>query len=242
MVPGLVLAALTWRWLPPDRPDRAPTGTRSEGRSVLSRPMLALTTVGVLAALPFISFTSGAGLWIETKTGSVDSSLLAWTLAAFSLAGATGSVVGGALARRWPVRSVVTSTLAASLPALLAIHQLPPGGALFFATVAAAGLLLFANVPLLVVAAQDLAPGREAAASGMLLGVPTGAAALLYVGVGAVQEAIGITAALSLSYLAVLPAALVAAVTLGGAPLAVPSVRNLSGRTGAPRQVTPCCA
>jgi MFS transporter, FSR family, fosmidomycin resistance protein len=58
--------------------------------------------------------------------------------------------------------------------------------------VAAAGALVNAGLPLMVVAAQDLAPHAMGAASGLLMGFTWGTAGLLYVGIGALQELAGI--------------------------------------------------
>ena len=48
------------------------------------------------------------------------------------------------------------------------------------------------------------------AASGMLMGFTSGVAGLLYVGVGRLQEAIGLAPAMVSSYLLMVPAALLA--------------------------------
>lgn len=64
----------------------------------------------------------------------------------------------------------------------------------------------------MILSAQDLAPGSGGAASGMVMGFAAGAAGVLYIGIGALQEAVGFTGALTLAYVALVPAALVALV------------------------------
>lgn len=64
--------------------------------------------------------------------------------------------------------------------------------------------------PLLIVSAQDLAPQAVATASGMLMGLTVGVAGVLYVGIGRLQEAIGLAPAMGLSYLTLAPAAALA--------------------------------
>jgi MFS transporter, FSR family, fosmidomycin resistance protein len=76
--------------------------------------------------------------------------------------------------------------------------------------VAAAGALVNAGLPLMVVAAQDLAPHAMGAASGLLMGFTWGTAGLLYVGIGALQELAGIGPAMLVSFLALVPAAYLA--------------------------------
>lgn len=62
----------------------------------------------------------------------------------------------------------------------------------------------------MIVSAQALAPHSVAAASGMLMGLATGIAGVAYIAVGKLQELIGITDALSIAYLALVPGAALA--------------------------------
>ena len=70
------------------------------------------------------------------------------------------------------------------------------------------------GVPLLIVASQDLAPGSMGSASGMLMGFTWGTAGVLYLGIGLLQEVLGLTPAMAIGYLFLLPAALVAYLVL----------------------------
>ncbi|RIH90562.1 hypothetical protein Mterra_00357 [Calidithermus terrae] len=54
------------------------------------------------------------------------------------------------------------------------------------------------------------------ALSSMLMGLTVGLAGLLYVGVGRLQEVVGMAPAMALSYLALLPAALLARAAVDG--------------------------
>ena len=72
------------------------------------------------------------------------------------------------------------------------------------------GALVNAGQSLKVVSAQDLVPRAIATAPGMLMGFAMGIAAVLYVGVGWRQESIGLDPAVRLTYLLMLPGALVA--------------------------------
>jgi MFS transporter, FSR family, fosmidomycin resistance protein len=89
-----------------------------------------------------------------------------------------------------------------------------PGSVLFFAAVTAAGALLNASLPIAIIAAQDLMPRSVAMASGMVLGLAHGAAGLVYIGVGALQETIGIGVALAASTVLLAPAAGLAFIVL----------------------------
>ena len=80
---------------------------------------------------------------------------------------------------------------------------------LYFAAIALAGMLVNAAFPLLIVAAQERAPRSEATASGILMGLSVGIAGVLYVAIGWLQQVVGFTAAMSVGYFALIPAALV---------------------------------
>lgn len=139
-----------------------------------------------------------------------DDALIGWTLSVFSLSAAAGGIAAGALSARLSRRALVAgSMLPAPLP-LLAVLLLEPGTPPFFLAVVLAGGLTNAGMPLLLITAQDLAPRAVGAASGMLMGFSTGTAGLLYVGVGRLQELVGLAPAMGLSYLPLLPGALVA--------------------------------
>jgi hypothetical protein len=58
--------------------------------------------------------------------------------------------------------------------------------------------------------AQDLSPKFAATASAMLMGFSAGVAGLVYVGIGRLQEFIGLAPAMSVGYLAVIAAAAIA--------------------------------
>ena len=61
-----------------------------------------------------------------------------------------------------------------------------------------------------MLSAQDLAPDDMSTASGMLLGLATGTAGVLYIGIGRLKEVVGIAPAMRLSFLLLIPAALLA--------------------------------
>jgi len=60
------------------------------------------------------------------------------------------------------------------------------------------------------VSAQDLAPHAMGTASGMLMGLTWGTAGLIYIGIGALQEVIGISASMAISFITLIPGALLA--------------------------------
>jgi FSR family fosmidomycin resistance protein-like MFS transporter len=243
LLPGLVLGLVTYLVVPP-QPRCAGGGCpKLVDGALIKGPVGLLALAGILASIAFITFTSAMPLWLVAERGvDRDAPLLGWTLSVFSLSAALGGIAAGALGGRLSRRTLVAgSMLLAPLP-LLVSFRLEPGTVPFLLAVALAGGLTNAGMPLLLVTAQDLAPRAVGTASGMLMGFSTGTAGLLYVGVGRLQESIGLTPAMGLSYLALIPGALVAFAVLtrhrgiaGGtdAPIALPACGCAAG-VGAP--------
>jgi FSR family fosmidomycin resistance protein-like MFS transporter len=211
MLPGIFLGALAYFLVPrEERSNDRPRPRVFDGR-LFAGPIGALSLVEILKSLAFVTFTGAMPLWLVTAHGVArDSTLIGWTLAAFSLAAALGGIAAGALSSRVSPRLLVPSTMLLATGPLYAALHLEPGSAAFFLAVALGGALTQAGLPLLIVAAQDLAPHAVATASGILMGFATGAAALVYVGVGRLQELVGLAPAMRLSYLGLVPGALLA--------------------------------
>jgi MFS family permease len=183
---------------------------------LLAGPVGLLTATEVASSLAYLTFASAVPLWLVAVHGVArDAALIGWTLATFSLSAALGGILAGLLSARIGRRPLVAgSTLLAPVP-LLAVFQLEPGSLAYFLAVGLGGGLVNAGLPLKVVTAQELAPRAVATASGMLMGLAMGIAGLLYVGIGALQETIGLVPAASLAYAPLLPAAVLAFAVLG---------------------------
>ncbi len=208
MVPGVLLGIATYLFAPAS--DRAPREDRAPllDWRLVAGPVGALTVAGTLAAVAFVSFSAAIPLWLVREHGvAADGALIGWTLSAFALSAAVGGVLAGSLAGRVSARAATASTTLGAAAPLFAVFALTPGSPLYFAAVMAAGGLLNFSLPIMVVRAQDLAPRSPAAASGMLMGLAHGMAGLLYIGVGALQEAVGVGNALAATYLLLGPAA-----------------------------------
>lgn len=225
MVPGLALAAATFALLP----KRSEPHARKRGfdRELLRGPVGLLTLVGVLSHLPFLTFLSGSALWLVHERGlAPDATLIGLTLALFSLASAAGSVAGAWLSG-WMRRDyVIAGSMLLSMLPLYGVFATASGSATYFASVAAAGVLTYTSLPLLVVSAQNHAPQAVAAASGMLIGLSAGLAALLYVAIGWLQGVIGIGPAMGAAYLAMIPAAALALIVFRKFPLSADHARE----------------
>lgn len=211
MLPAVLAGGLIY-FIVPAREQIAPASRpHLLDKQLLLGPVGLLSLTGILSSITFVTFTNAIPLWlVQTHGLAYNDPLIGWTLAAFSLAAALGGVAAGALSHRLSHRLLITgSTLLALLP-LLTILYLEPGTLFFFLAVIAAGALQNAGLPLMIVSAQDLAPRSAAAASGMLMGFTGGVAGILYIGIGRLQEWIGLAPAMSLSFLSLIPAALLA--------------------------------
>lgn len=219
MLPGIVVGLLTLYVVPEHE-----EGTRSVVRPRFWDGGLFLGPVGLLAlaatlgSLASVSFIGAMPLWLVQVRGlEHDSALIGWTLASFSLAAAFGGIVAGALSMHLSRRWLVAGTLLLAPLPLLMIFRLEIGTAVYFLAVMAAGALIHAGAPVLVVSAQDMAPQAVAAASGMLMGFAAGTAGLLYIGVGQLQEVIGLGPAMRFTFLLPIPSAILALYLLGKA-------------------------
>jgi FSR family fosmidomycin resistance protein-like MFS transporter len=214
MVPGVALGAIAYIVVP-DEPPVARSRPPLLDAQLLFGPAGGLVAAAVLAALPAIAFGAGFPLWLVQERGlAADSSVIGWTLASYSLAAVLGGLSAGALAHRVNPTAVIGGTMIASLLPFVAVFAVEPGTVPYFLAVMAAGGLLSASTPLLVVNVQDMVPRSIGAASGMMSGFAHGLAAVLYIGVGTLQDLAGIGPALVVTYLLLVPAGVLAVIVL----------------------------
>lgn len=215
MAPGLVLGAAMYLLAPTQV--RPPRGERPAFFDValLRGPVGALALAGIMRGIAFVSVTNGLPLLLVNARGVAPSDPVAfWSLTVFSVAAGLGGILMGSIEGRFGRVRVIVGCLLAAVPALLSLLVLPPAHPVFYLAVALGGALVNGPVPLLVVSAQDLAPHAVGAASGLLMGFTWGTAGVLYVGIGALQEVVGIPAAMATAFLFLIPSAWLAWRTL----------------------------
>jgi MFS transporter, FSR family, fosmidomycin resistance protein len=225
MLPGLLGGLAMMLWVP--QQDRPPRGTKVAllDLNVLRGPVGLLCGAGILRSISYATFVNAMPLWLVSQRGlATDSAVIFTSLAVFSLAAGTGGILAGAFERRVPRQVLITLSMLAALVPLALLFVLTPGSLAFYACVACAGALINAGLPLMVVAAQDLAPHAMGTASGFMMGFTWGVAGLLYVGVGALQEIVGIGPAMAIAYSSLVPGALLAAIVLRRQGRAAPAV------------------
>lgn len=204
-VPGMLAAAAILAFAPRGgaQPNPDPAEERRFERSLILGPVGLITLAAAFAFLPVTAVLNGLPLFLMERHGLSDTHpAIAGTLSTFSLAAAAGGIGIGVLAARLSRRRLLTAVLAGSVPAFLALLWLEPGTSGFVLMLALAGALSYAATPILVVAAQDLTPRSAATASGMVFGLGSAVAGLLYFGVGALQTQIGVGSALAIAFVA----------------------------------------
>lgn len=211
MLPGLVLGVALLRLAPAHpRPERA-SAPRFFDRELLRGPVGALAAAGILRGIAFVTVVNALPLLLVNARGVPPSAPVAfWSLTVFSFCAGLGGIVAGALEGRFARRSLIMGSMLAAVPVLSLLLVVPPTLPVFYVLVALGGALVNAPVPLMIVSAQDLAPHAVGTASGLLMGFTWGTAGVIYVGIGALQELIGIAPAMGLAFLALIPAAAVA--------------------------------
>ncbi len=213
MLPGLIMGLLLFRFLPDhfnERPEKA-RRARLIDLELMRGPVGLLTLAGTLRSVSWVAFNNAAPLWLVNSRGlASDSPVVFATLAVFGFAGGLGGILAGMLEGRVARQTLVSGTMLLALVPLALVFLVTPGSLIYFVLVALAGALINGGLPLMVVSAQDLAPHAVGTASGMLMGLTWGTAGVLYLGIGALQELIGITPAMVLSFATLIPGAFVA--------------------------------
>lgn len=211
MIPGVVLGALIYLLLPPQPRQTGASRPKIIDLDLFRGPVGQLCLAGVLRSISWTAVLNGAPLWLVHAKGLAPTDPLIFsTVTLFTISGALGGVLAGMVEARFSRQQLVTGTMLLAMLPLGALLLSQPGSLLYFVFVALSGAFTNGGLPIMVVAAQDAAPHAVSTASGMMMGLTWGIAGVLYLGVGALQEAIGMQAAMWLSVLTLAPGALIA--------------------------------
>lgn len=220
MLPGILLGTFMLIATPEEiQPVKSPAAKIFDF-GMIAGPVGLLAITGILSNVAFVTFTSAMPLWlVHAHDLPRTSTLIGWTLSLFSLAAALGGIAGGLASNKLGAKRLIVGSLLLALPLLYSIFFLQPGSSIYFVIVALAGALVNAGMPMLIVSAQDLAPKAAATAAGMLMGFSAGVAGLVYVGIGWLQESIGLAPAMATGYLALIAGAVLAAIVIRPQPI-----------------------
>ena len=208
MLPGLAIALAIFLFAPTI--NQSKRDRRFFDWNLLLGPVGLLALVGLLRSVSFITFVNATPLWLVENGVARDAALIGSSLAVYSLASSIGTVFGGWLDGVLGRRFVIVGCMLIALPLSLMMLMVPIGGAWYFISIFLGSLFINAPISPLVVSAQDLAPHAVATVSGMLMGMTWGLAGIVYIGIGVMQQYVGIVPSIWFSYLCLIPGAALA--------------------------------
>jgi len=170
-------------------------------------PFARLGAVVALRSGVYFGLQSFVPLWFVTRLHSTEG-VGNGALTAMLIAGALGTLAGGGLVDRVGPRVVLVGTMALSVPLLVAFPFAGPVPA--FGLLAAIGMVTIASFSVTVVMGQQYLPNRLGLASGVTLGLAIGVGGLVATALGALADAHGLTAVMSVIASLPIPAALLA--------------------------------
>jgi FSR family fosmidomycin resistance protein-like MFS transporter len=229
MAPGAAMAAGLWLTLPDDPPRGAGTATAARAR-LLRGPVGPVAGAGMFVALATTTLHAGLPMWLSQRADT-RSATLGLAFVAYELAAAAGGILSASVARRIAPAWIAAAALGAAPLPLLGLFVTAPGSFGFYVAAAAAGALMNAATPLLMVAAQERSDGAVAAASG-LMGFATGAAGIAFVGIGALIDTAGLGTGLIVGFGFLIPAAAIASRALERHPVDTPAIDLVAAGCG----------
>jgi FSR family fosmidomycin resistance protein-like MFS transporter len=169
LVPGLTAAALIWTQM------RVVERAR-EARALVLKAMQAPPAWGALSRVILVTMLRSWVFLSVLQMSPIWYSELGFSRAFYGplaailiLAGAVGTLFGGAFADRIGQRRILVSSLALTIPALLLYAAFPGPQGLLLAAIF--GFFCDASLSITLVMAQRLVPGRVGVASGVILGL-----------------------------------------------------------------------
>ena len=141
-----------------------------------------------LRSLTAIAFLNFLAVLITERGASVF--LGGAGISVFLLTGAVGGFLAGSLASRIGPKWIILSGVSLATPFFLLFLHGPT--ILSFVFLAAAGLAVFSSVPVGVVAAQELLPGRTGLVSGLVMGLAWGVGGLALTPIGWFADRFGL--------------------------------------------------
>jgi FSR family fosmidomycin resistance protein-like MFS transporter len=207
LVPGVVGALFVWRGMATVVAQRRLSSSAAPATAAPTNWFLLARIIGIvmLRSWAFLALLQFVPVWFDDLGYS--RSFYGPLATTIILAGAAGTMLGGALADRSGGRVVIIGSQLLCVPALLLFAGYP--GALSFVFGALFGLLSDSSLAVTLTSAQRLLPGRTGLASGVILGLGFVTGGIGVPITGLIADHVGISAALaSLSLLAVGAAAM----------------------------------
>ncbi|MEJ7812739.1 MAG: MFS transporter [Gemmatimonadaceae bacterium] len=201
---GILVGLACYAVTPPARPAARSAVRRPSDYLALWRgPIRTLWATGVMRSLSTVSYQGLLGFALTARGHAAH---IGPSLAVFSLAAAFGGIAGGRLSDRVGRITVLRSSILATIPLFIALVLSSPSQLWYYPLTAVVGALVNANVPVLVVTAQEYAPDHVATASALMMGFTWGTAGVLFLAVGKLADLTSPTTAMVSSILLLLPA------------------------------------
>jgi len=197
-VPGLAIAVfllVTLRYLGGFAPSVTGREAREAAAPSQHRGLALLIGVIGLRSLAHMGLFTFVPLW-EVSQGA-SAAYGTRLLAAFLLAGAVGTLVGGPLADRFGRRRILTWSFVAAAP--LVLTYVVVGGWIGAGALILSGAAIIGTFGVSLVMSQEYMPGRVGMASGLSIGFAIGLGGVAAVTLGAVADAIDLRTALLLT-------------------------------------------
>ena len=189
--PGILVAIVLYRLLPPGRTDRSAQLPPSP-RKILRRLrgplglLFGISVVGAFAQRVFLTM----GPIVAARAGASEAAG-ALALSLYLGAQALGTLTGGYLADRMDRGRLLAGLTFFSFPAHFLAVSLTPGEAPAFIMAGVAGFFGMAMMPAIVVKAQELLPDSAAIGSAIVMGLAWGVGSLGVLCTGALADWIG---------------------------------------------------
>ena len=191
--PWLIIPALgplAWIAITQVRRSSALSAPLQEGPRLRTLPpmLLLLWSSMVVRSVADATFYNFLAVLITSRGASMLAGGAA--VSVFLLAGAIGGLVAGRAADRLGAKWVIIGGVTLATPCLILFLHGPSFLSLIF--IAVAGLFSIATVPVGIVAAQRLLPGRMGLVSGLIMGLPWGIAGLALTPIGLFADLFGL--------------------------------------------------
>jgi FSR family fosmidomycin resistance protein-like MFS transporter len=195
-IPAIAMAIVFPLLLPPGA--RRPSPAPAEGGTLTAAPAIAWVPVAILVAAASLRsmVIFGAIAYLPTYLAEGGMGLLAANtlLTVMLLVGVAGQVAGGAISDRSGRKETILAGMAGTAVFLAGFLLLP--GAFALLSLMLFGFSLWSSFSVTLAIAHELLPGNLGLASGLLLGFSMGVGGLGVAVIGALGDAIGLSAAL----------------------------------------------
>jgi MFS transporter, FSR family, fosmidomycin resistance protein len=196
VLPGLIISFLLFRLLP-----NLPQTARQQIKQSLAlviphqlRIFLLLLFISVIRSFVVSGFNTFIPIYLQQQ--HYDPMMYAAGLTIFGMPGALGALLGGSLSDRLGRKTVLLFSMAGALPFLHLFLKLQGIPAMI--CLGLGGFFILSSIPVVIVMAQELLPGRINTASALVMGLSWGIGGVMVTPLGLVADHFGLSTALTL--------------------------------------------